>query len=197
MEPLPQKAGPALEISPDFINALNDIHAILTPRRRQVFRLYLQGKSVDDISRELQISRNAVCFHTSYLNKRLLEKIRDKRHQELPHLSPDAPKTSTPMPSPGSPAPALSQTTNRRAPLLERLRRRLQALAPLLYAQVLEPTLADLCQEHSAALAEGHPLKARRIFLQGCMALAAAAVSQLGFSVLGRIAALWQARSSK
>jgi hypothetical protein len=67
----------------------------------------------------------------------------------------------------------------------------------VLYAQVLEPTLADLYHEHSSGLTEGYPVKARWVVVHGCGALAAAAVCQLGYSFLGRIAALWQARSSK
>lgn len=79
-------------------------------------------------------------------------------------------------------------------PPLDRLRHHLQTLAPGLYAQVLEPTLADLRKEHALAV---HPVQARWIILQGCSALAAAGVCQLGYSLLGRIAALWQARSPK
>lgn len=82
-------------------------------------------------------------------------------------------------------------------PPLDDLRHLLQVRFPVLYAQVLEPTLADIRQEHSAALGKGHPLKARRILLRGYGALAAAAVCQCSLSLLGRIAALWQARSSK
>ncbi|HWM90808.1 MAG TPA: hypothetical protein VN493_08585 [Thermoanaerobaculia bacterium] len=67
----------------------------------------------------------------------------------------------------------------------------------MLYVEILEPTLTDLREEHSVALAEGQPLKARWVLLQGCGALAAAAVCQLGLSLLGRIAALWKARSPK
>jgi hypothetical protein len=88
-------------------------------------------------------------------------------------------------------------SSHRRIPPLDRLRHLLQTRFPVLYAQVLGETLADLRAEHSVALAEGRPLKARRVLLQGCGALAAAAICQLGFSLLGRIAALWQARSSK
>jgi hypothetical protein len=80
--------------------------------------------------------------------------------------------------------------------ILEGLRHHLQNHFPILYAQVLEPTFADLRQEHCAALAEGRPLKAWCVLLQGCGALAAATACQLGFSLLGRIAALWQARRS-
>lgn len=79
----------------------------------------------------------------------------------------------------------------------DHLRHRLQTHFPKLYVQVLEPTLADLRQEHSAALAEERPLKARWVLLRGCGALAAAAVYQLGYSLRGRIAALWQTRSLK
>lgn len=82
-------------------------------------------------------------------------------------------------------------------PPLDHLRRLLQTRLPVLYAEVLEPTLADLRKEYSTALAKGSPLEARCVLLQGCGALAAAAVSQVGSSLLGRITALWQARSSK
>lgn len=82
-------------------------------------------------------------------------------------------------------------------PHLDHLRHHLQTHFPVLYAEILEPTLADLHLEHSAALAEGCPWKARRVLLQGCGALVAAAVCQLSFSFLGRIAALWKARSPK
>ena len=82
-------------------------------------------------------------------------------------------------------------------PPLEHLRHFLQTRFPVLYAQVLEPTLADLRLEYSATLAEGHSWKARRVLLQGYCALAAAAVCQFGYSLLGRIAALWRARSPK
>ena len=90
------------------------------------------------------------------------------------------------------PAEPLSTTSP-----LDGLRSHLQTRLPVLYAQVLEPTLADLREEHSAALANGRPLKARCVLLQGCGALVAAAVCQLGFSLLDRVAALWQARSPK
>jgi hypothetical protein len=82
-------------------------------------------------------------------------------------------------------------------PPLDDLRHLLETHCPVLYAKILEPTIADLREEHSAALSQGHPIKARWILFRGCGALAAAAVCQLGFSLLGRIAALWQARSSK
>jgi hypothetical protein len=87
--------------------------------------------------------------------------------------------------------------TRRRPSPLGAFHHLLQIRFPVLYAQVLEPTLADLRQEHSAALTEERPLKAKCVLLQGCGALAAAAVCQLGYSLLGRIAALWQARSPK
>jgi hypothetical protein len=83
------------------------------------------------------------------------------------------------------------------SPILGRLRDHLEAHFPVLYARVLEPTLADLHEEHSAALAEGNLVKARCVFLRGCASLASAAVCQLGFSVLNRIATLWRARSLK
>jgi hypothetical protein len=107
---------------------------------------------------------------------------------------------STPLsmsPSSGAPSGTVDHTDHRRRPLLDRLRHLLQTLFPKLYAQVLEPTLADLRLEHSAALAEGRPWKARYVLWQGCGSLAAAAVNQLGHSALGRIAALWQAKSPK
>lgn len=82
-------------------------------------------------------------------------------------------------------------------PPLDDLRHLLETRFPVLYAQVLEPTLADLYLDYSATLVEGRPWKARRVLLQGYGALAAAAICQLGFSLLGRIAAFWQARSPK
>jgi len=80
---------------------------------------------------------------------------------------------------------------------LEYLRHLLQTRLPVLYYRVLEPTLADIREEHVVALAEGNSLKARCVLLRGCGALAKAAVSQLGFSFLGGIAALWRARRSR
>jgi len=82
-------------------------------------------------------------------------------------------------------------------PPLDDLRHFLQTRFPVLYAEVLQPTLADLRQEYSATLPEEGPWKARCVLLQGSGALAAAAICQLGFSLLGRIAALWKARSPK
>jgi hypothetical protein len=82
-------------------------------------------------------------------------------------------------------------------PPLEPLRHLLQTRLPVLYSRVLEPTLADIREEHAVALAEGGSLKARCVLLRGCGTLAAAAVSQLGFSLLGGIAALWRATNSK
>jgi hypothetical protein len=81
--------------------------------------------------------------------------------------------------------------------LLKSLRHLLEARLPVLYVQVLEPTLSDLRQEHFAALTKGRPCKARCVLLRGCGSLATAAACQLGYSLLGRIAALWQARSPK
>jgi hypothetical protein len=80
---------------------------------------------------------------------------------------------------------------------LDGLRQYLQTHFPALYAQVLASTLADLRYEHSTALGAGDPVKARWIILQGCGALLKAAIWQLGYSLLGRIASLWQARSPK
>lgn len=119
---------------------------------------------------------------------------RVSRENLATHLLADVLQIAFPRETQVLPAEPLFTTSP--APL-DGLRSHLQARFPVLYAQVLEPTLADLREEHSAALANGRPLKARCVLLQGCGALAAAAVCQLGFSLLDRIAALWQARSPK
>jgi hypothetical protein len=82
-------------------------------------------------------------------------------------------------------------------PRLDNLRHRLEAKFPVLYTQVLEPTLADLREEYSAALAGDEAFKARSAFLRGCLALASATVCQIGFSLVDCIAVLWRARTLK
>jgi hypothetical protein len=101
------------------------------------------------------------------------------------------------IPNLGSPARVSTQPNPGRTPTSDRFSQLLQTISPVFYARVFEPTLADLRQEHFATLSEGHPFKARWILLQGCGSLAAAAVCQLCYSLLSRIVALWQARSTK
>lgn len=97
----------------------------------------------------------------------------------------------------GFSATVSTQTTDSQTPPLEHLRRYLQTHLPKLYAQVLEEILADLRKEHTDALAEGRPLKARWVLLRGCGTLTKAAACQLGSSLLGRIATLWWPRGPK
>jgi hypothetical protein len=111
--------------------------------------------------------------------------------------SPATPPVEELNPDQVSSAPVSTQPYDHQTPPLDHLRHQLQTRFPVLYAQVLEPTLADLRQEHSATLTEGRPLTARWVLLRGCGALAAAAACQLGVSFLGRIATLWQARSPR
>jgi len=69
---------------------------------------------------------------------------------------------------------------------LDGLRRNLETLVPLLYAEVLTEILADIREEHSLAPS---PLTARWVVLRGCGALGTAAACQLGYSILDRITA--------
>lgn len=167
----------------------------LSPDERRLLLRYYQ-----DEQKEQRIqSRKALCEELGISMSALRVRVQHQKHKVerlMAHLVEDAPTAPAKEPNPVSPAPVLTQT-NRQAPPLDRLRHVLQTYFPVLYARVLQETLADLREEHSAALAEGHRVKARRILLQGYGALAAAAICQLGFSLRGRIAALWKARSPK
>lgn len=166
--------------------------AALTPDQQKLLLRYHEDEqslqSRKALCEELGISMNALRIRVYSLRRKVQQYMEQLAHDE-------APTTSAEEPNLVSPASA-SEPTHRQAPLMDHFRQYLQTHFPVLYAQVLEPTLADLREEHSAALANG-PLKARCILLRGCTALAAAGICQLGSSLLGRIAALWQARSSK
>lgn len=178
------------------------LNSALTPDERSLFLRYHSAepgqrlRSRKELSEELGIPMNALRIRV-YRLRRKLEEAR-----KLYRL-PAEPVTDSPMtPSakgaiPGSPAPVSTQPVHHQVHPLDRLRRHLQTFVPVLYAQVLEPTLADLWLEHSEALQEGNPRKARWILVRGYGALTAAAVRQFGISLLGRIASLWQAKSPK
>lgn len=172
---------------------LGNAHAILSPGECDLLVRYFQGeqsfRSRKALCEELGIPMNVLRIRAHRLRRRV--------EQHVAQLGDNAPTTSAEKPYPVSSAPVVTQPTHCQAPLMDRLRHLLQTLFPVLYAQVLEPTLADLRQEYSAVLSKGHRVKACWILLQGCGAIAAAAVYQLGFSLLGHFAALWQARNSK
>ena len=64
------------------------------------------------------------------------------------------------------------------------------------YAMVVEPTLRDLQDEYSEALAEGQPPKARWVRCRGTLAFWSAVVNQLPVSLLRLLYRLWKAAGS-
>jgi len=163
---------------------------LLTPDERRLLVRYHVGEDLiqsrEALCKELGIPMNALRVRV-HLLRRKVGRMAAQLIDDTPALPAEKP----------SAAPVSTHPAERQAPPLEHLRHLLETRFPLLYAQVLEPTLADLREEHSAALAEGQSWKACCILLGGYGSLAAAAVRQLGYSLLGRIASLWHARSPK
>lgn len=83
------------------------------------------------------------------------------------------------------------RTKQRTAPGSQLRRLAERVASPSTYASVLEPTLSDLTEEHTLALAEERPWRARRVLFRGYCSFWAAVAAHLVAALGRRVAKLW------